>query len=138
MTAKSTKPAANDSVWGADVEELDGVAPINKAELLGIPFLLTGLWFETNKSGIEYAWLEGRYQNGDTFLINDSSTGIRAQMEQYLLIRGKTLEPGEIMDLKILVPKGLRVSEYDVTDERGRDKKAKTYYLTTNGKRAAR
>lgn len=121
--------------WGTDVVELEGVAPRDKAELLDVPFLMTGVWFETNARGIEYVYVEGRLADGETFTINDSSTGIKAQVEQYLASIGKVPAPGEIVDLNVLISKGLRVSEYEIKDERGRDKKARTYYLTTNGKR---
>jgi len=124
----------NITAWGTDVEVLEGVDLLDKSELIGKPFLITGVWFETNKHGIEYAYVEGMFENGVTFEFNDSSSGVRAQLITYLEDRNRMpASPDEIVSLKLAIMKGLRVSTFEVVDVRGRAKTARTYYLTMSG-----
>lgn len=126
------------SAWGADVELLDGVEIVDKAELVGKPFLITQVWLDMGSNEVLYLYVNGVHQDGSTFTFNDSSTtGVKAQMLQHLVSKGIDLQPGAVQDVKIVIPRGLRVSVYDVSDL-GRTKRAKTYYLTTSGRRPQR
>ncbi len=125
------------SAW-ANETALDGVDLIAKDELVGVPFLITAAWFETNKNGVEYAYVEGETGDGTPFTINDSSkVGVRQQVLDYLARIGKddARESGEVVSFRLVIPRGLRVSEFTAKDERGREKAAKTFFLTTAGTR---
>jgi hypothetical protein len=122
--------------WGRDVEILDGVQIRDKAELVERPFLIETVWFETSTRAIEYVYCQAQFENGESFTFNDSSSGVYRQIESYLASKGHKPEIGQEVPVRLVIPEGLRVSEYDVRDDRGRDKKAKTYYLTTSGKKA--
>ena len=126
-----------------DTPVLDGLAIVAKSELVDVPFRITGVQFETNpKSEISYVYVDAEYANGETFTFNDSSSGVRAQVIEYLktLNRDSVVDTGEYEPVSLVIPRGLRFSEFDVkvADEKGRfvDKTARTYYLTTSGKRA--
>lgn len=124
------------TAWGRDVEVLDGLDLLDKTELVGKPFLIETVWFEVGQRSVEYVYVEGQLENGTTFMFNDSSSGVRAQLEAYLQGKGRLPEVGQRVPLRLVVPKGLRFSTYNVIDERGREKPAKTYYLTASGKKA--
>lgn len=121
--------------WGSDVDILDGLELLDKAELVDRPFLIEGVWFETGARAVEYVYVQGQLENGRQFTFNDSSSGVFRQIESYLLTKGHKPEIGQTVPVRLVIPKGLRFSEYEVRDERGREKKAKTYYLTTSGKK---
>lgn len=120
--------------WGSDVDILDGLELVDKAELVGKPFLIESVWFQTGARAVEYVYVQGQYENGAQFTFNDSSSGVYAQVESYLSLKGHKPEIGQPVPIRLVIPKGLRYSEYEVKDDRGREKKAKTYYLTTSGK----
>lgn len=143
-TNTTTNPTTNPTTdWGTESAELlAGADLINKAELLNVPFRMTGFKFTQSvnkKTGqvIGYVWIEFETApGGDRKCFNDASTGIRAQMEAYC--NARELEPDleQWVDVSIVCPKGLRDSEYDTTDERGRPVRGRTFYLTTAGGRA--
>lgn len=130
--------------WGSDpAEVLTGVDLVQKAEMVGTPFLITGVKFTHNpSSNIGYVYVEFELSpGGERRMFNDSSTGVRQQLEEFAGAKGwagakGTIELEKWYDTRVLCPKGLRVSEYDTKDERGRDTKGRTYYLTTSGGRA--
>jgi hypothetical protein len=118
---------------GFDV--IEGFDPIDKAELIGKPFGITAVRFRTNPSGVTYAEVELVNAAGESLALIDSSTGIRDQVAAYLT--SKKLPVGgetEWTDVRLFVPRGLRVSVYDVQAD-GETKQAKTYYLTTKARR---
>lgn len=140
MTTKTTTdtPAVT-SVWGNEpVEVLAGVDLVQKAEMVGVPFKVTGFKFTHNPaSNIGYVYVEFEITpGGERRMFNDSSTGVRQQMEEFAGAKGLKIELEKWYDTAILAPKGLRVSEYDTKDERGRDTKGRTFYLTTSGGRS--
>ncbi len=132
-TAKNTQ--ANGAPEGADV--LDGFEPIDKAALVGKPFLITGVRFRENERDIVFAEVEITQGEGaEPESLQDSSTGVRDQLSAYLVNKGVKFEiGGDWVDVSLYAPRGLRVSEYEVHDAAGRAKQAKTYYLTTQGRR---
>lgn len=123
-----------------DVEELDGLDLINKTELIDVPFLITGVHFETNNSGVQAAYIDGVREDGTTFQFYDSSTGIKAQIVSYLTEKelGHVLDSGETAEVQLGVRGGLRYSDYETApDARGKTRQARTYYLKASGKKAA-
>lgn len=136
----ATKTALTASKWDT-AAPLPGLDLMDKGELVGKEFLITNVWFETNKRQVNYAYVDGEFRDGTAFNFNDSGTGVRAQLIAHLLKTnaiGSDDVPsdGTMFDVAILAPKGLRVSSFDVVDERGQTKKARTYYLTMSGQRA--
>lgn len=127
----TTPKHAADPFEGFDV--IEGFDPIDKAELVGKPFGVTGVRFRTNERSIAFAEVEIVTADGEPAAFQDASTGVRDQLANYLSSKGLAISP-EWADVRLFVPRGLRVSTYDVTDDRGRDKQAKTYYLTTMGR----
>jgi len=129
-------PSGIPTPWGDEVEILDGLDIIDKAELIGRPFLIESVWFEQGARSVEYVYVQAQFENGTGFTFNDSSSGVYKQLESYMSKRGVKPEFGQVVPCKLMIPKGLRVSKFEVQDERGRSKEAKTYYLTTSGKKA--
>lgn len=136
-TAKATKAEApTTTMWdGAETEVLDGLDLIDKAALVGKPFKMTAFKLSVGARDVAYAWVEGVDADGNQFVFNDSSSGVRAEVMDYLSKKGRGDVLDEWFDVAIVAPRGLRYSEYDVKDERGRDKRAKTFYLTKSGRR---
>jgi hypothetical protein len=134
-TTATTAPTSFDALL-ATADTFDGVDITDKATLVGVPFIVTGVWFETGSRGIEYVYMDVMTKTGDTVTINDSSTtGIKAQMREYLAKLGQNPAAGDVVSIALHIPGGLRKTEYDVTDDSGRAKKARTYYLTRSGAR---
>lgn len=145
MATKRISPnaAATMNAWGIEVETLAGVDVLPKTELLDVPFIITGVKLTANDKGTEFVWIEGRRIDKTTFTFNDSSSGVRAQVLALLTEKGldvATLDVWIDLAVPVLVPKGLRVSEYpvDVLNQRNQmeTKMVKTFYLTTSGERA--
>jgi hypothetical protein len=122
----------------ADATVLEGVDLIDKATLVDIPFLITGAKFTVNARDITMVWVEGERIDKTTFTFTDSSTGVLATMLDYVkgVLGGVVPSQDVWTNLRVVAPKGLRVSHYTVKDERGKDRDASTYYLTTSGQRA--
>ena len=123
--------------WGTDVDFIAGADLIDKADLVAKPFLITGVRFEKNARSVEYVYVEAEYPDGETFEFNDSSTtGVKQQLTTYLASKDIAADnsTGEVIPVKLAIPRGLRLSTYEVTDQRGKAKMAKTYYLTGAGR----
>lgn len=121
-----------------DTEQLDGLEVVDKAQLLEVPFRITSLYFETNQRGVSFVYVDAEDADSNGFTFNDSSSGVRQQLVSYLIKseQDSAVESGEVVKMNLVIPKGLRVSNFTVKDDHGRDKAARTYYLTTSGKRA--
>lgn len=123
------------SQWdNADV--IGGRDLLDKSELVGVEFLITGLRFErSTRNGVKFVYVTAERRDGTEFEFNDSSNyGVRRQLTQYLEKKGiepNYDNPDEVHQVNILVPRGLRVSEFEVKDDRGRTKDARIYYLTS-------
>lgn len=102
--------------------------PQGKGHLVGTEFLIVKYGRHASETivGKEFTSLHiVTKEGGEKWIVNDGSTGIH---EQCVTLKA---ELGTICPL--YVPRGLRVSEYDYTDEKtGAVSKAKTYYLNTS------
>lgn len=127
--ASQITPAA----WGKDAfDVLTGTDIVDKAELINQPFLITAVQFKANDRKIESVLITALDAVGQKFCFSDSSsTGVRAQLAQYLVDTGNdaVIDSHEEHPMRLAIMAGLRVSEYDATNERGKAVKAKTYYL---------
>jgi hypothetical protein len=117
--------------FGADAQVIEVQTQNDKAELLGIPFIIREAWLHVNDAGTEFLYLTVETEKDGFKTIADSSTtGVKAQVLRMTAIPDDfTVETGKLSDLSLFASKGLRVSKYDVIDHRGKTKKAKTYYL---------
>lgn len=120
----------------ANAEVIEGFDLVDKAELRGVEFVITGVRFDAGARNVGYVYVDGVNRAGDKFTFNDSSgTGIKSQIIDLLNSKGieVSYESGEVIELQVHVPKGVRVSEYIITDVKGKERNARTYYLTTSG-----
>jgi hypothetical protein len=115
----------------ADVETFQGGSNVrDKKELLGRPFMIGRATFRTGDYG-PYVSLTCVDPANEEFVLNDGSSGIYKQMVDYLHAKGRldssiTRPDSQEYDLRLLVRRGVRVSEYE-TDS---GKPARTYYLS--------
>lgn len=116
------------TAWGKEpITVLTGIDLTDKANLVGAPFLITEVWFTNQRNA--YVWVDAIDINGDRFTFSDSSsTGIRKQIIDLVTDASDAgiVDTGAHKSMRIAVPRGLRVSEYDNPAGKG---KAKTYYL---------
>ncbi len=144
--APTTIVGLPDAWDSADVIELPGNDLVNKQDLLGVPFLITEFSFRANASGNEIVDITALDKSGQPFDFNDSSTGVRKQLIEFLESRDVRVVHGEIHAYRIACLKGLRISEYPVTDRngapvmepgpKGKQRIGRTYYLALSGKKA--
>lgn len=123
------------TTWAQAVDELanvifvaaeefgNGAEKVEKEALLGIRFLILEFKFQTDpKTKRDYVNVLLMAENGKKAWFNDGSTGVFAQLQHFYAKRKLT---GGIR-----CDQGLRVSEYEHTDERtGEISMAKTFYL---------
>jgi hypothetical protein len=96
----------------------------NKDQLIGVPFLAVQWDFHEGDHG-EFVAMKVMTQDGQKFIVNDGSSGIRDQVMAYT---AKTGNYGGLFCLK-----GLRRSNYTYTDkDTGKESPATTYYLDTS------
>lgn len=137
---KATATALPTASWGdKEVQVIGGVDLMDKAELVGKPFMITAYKVTVNERAenpISYVWLEFELEpNGTRYQFNDASTGVRQQMDAWFVAQDLKPALDEWYDAEILAPRGLRFSEYDTKDSRGKAVRGKTFYLTGLGKR---
>jgi hypothetical protein len=101
------------------IQDIDDVITIDKDDLVGHAMVITSWELKlTSDYGAPYVVVKVATADGRHAVFADGSTGIRDQLERY----GHTGP--------ILVPKGLRVSNYQWTDPAdGIAKPAKTFYI---------
>lgn len=123
----------NDLVKKSSV--IEGFDILDKAELLGVEFVITGVWFVSGARNVGYVYMNGVKRDGTKFTFNDASTGIKAQITEMMTKLGKPTDSdtGNVLEVLIHIPRGVRVSEYEIKDVNNKDRKARTYYLTTGG-----
>lgn len=101
-----------------------------KDRLLGVKFLIVSYTlsrskehFDENGEGQVFATARIVTERNEKLFITDGSAGICKQLSQ-LAAQG--------LYGNILVPRGLRVSEYEYTDDKGKRSTARTFYLDTS------
>lgn len=101
----------------------------DKGQLIGVPLALLEWRFNDGQQG-RFVSIRAVAKTGinDTdvrkVIINDGSTGIMRQLDEFTQATGKSAG--------LLVRRGFRVSEYMYEDEKGVQRPAKTYYLDTS------
>jgi hypothetical protein len=97
----------------------------DKSRLIGQELMIVRYGIhKSDLNGRDFSSIHVLTRDGGKYIVNDGSTGIHVQLKEL------KEEQGTVCPL--YVPKGLRVSEYDYTDENdGVTKKARTYYLNT-------
>jgi len=122
--------------WGGEqIETLGGMEVVDKPILAGVTHLITGYKFTYNATRkISYVWCEFESSPGGAKKVyNDSSSqGVRFQMEEFHAAKhnGESFELDTWYDTRLLVPQGLRESEFDTTDNRGAKVRGRAWYLT--------
>jgi len=134
----------NFNAWDS-ADEIEGLDLLDKSHLVEVPFRITSVRFVEGNNGVRRVEVDAENQEGNTFTFQDSSTGVKTQIEQYLALKGldAAIETGEPVEINLIARNGLRVSKYMVPEKgpngqdiRGRYREARTYYLTTSGRRA--
>lgn len=97
-----------------------GFSVVDKATLVNTPFVILRMKFNDGDHGV-FVSCEAVTEDGRKVVINDGSTGIRAQCE-----RIHKTAPGQ----PVLVKRGLTRSDYTYIDEKGTSKAATTFYLS--------
>lgn len=107
-------------VLGNGFEILD-----NKMRLVDVEFVIVRYGEHKSDKGSKgtFATIHVITSNGNKYVVNDGSTGIQEQLKEIKEEHGRVAP--------LYVPRGLRVSEYDYTDEKGNTSKAQTFYLNT-------
>jgi hypothetical protein len=123
------------AAWGSDnVEIFAGHDLTDKKELVGVPFLITGVEIERNEErAYDIAYVYAIDVNGTEFEFSDTSnSGVRTQIQAFMVEKGLNPAPGAgHQAMRLAVMKGLRVSEFKVVDEEtGKNRNAAVYYLT--------
>lgn len=126
---------------GSENETLEGLDLADKEDLKGVPFRILGVQFRISKKNYQMVVVDVETAQGEEFSFQDSSsTGVRAEIVEILekKERDDVVDSGEYFSFlkPIVIPRGLRVSEYDPSETlggRGRTRpgeKRRTYYLT--------
>lgn len=103
----------------------------DKDSLVKVPFLITEFQFNPGEFGGDYIALRViRFDNNERYVIIDGSTGIKEQVARYIAhATGGQYKVGQTYVQPILCKSGLRRSDYDYTDEKGKVTPASTFYI---------
>jgi hypothetical protein len=128
------------AAWGDEpIEEFNGHNLTDKADLIGVPFLIIGVEIErTDGKDYDVAYVYALDTNGTEFEFSDTSTtGVRAQIQAMLVEKDLPPHAGAgFQKLRTVIRQGLRSSEFSVTDEEtGKKRKAVSYYLSAAGRK---
>jgi hypothetical protein len=103
-----------------------GFRVIEKDKVIGVPFIVMEWRFNEGDFG-EFCSAAIVTKNGDKFVINDGSTGIRLQLQ---MVTAARIAQGKVNpQAGLMVPNGLTVSSYE-TEIDGKMTKARTFYLS--------
>lgn len=129
-TTKITKPAPA-GLW-ADADVIAGNEPVDKATLIGKPFLITRIDYGTSsRSQYGMVTVNAVDKAGKEFYFTDASTGVRDQLTKYLTeVKSVDVDwTAGSYDVKLACHGGLRVSTYEVETRPDTYRDAKTYYI---------
>lgn len=93
----------------------------SKDELIDVPFVIARIRFNANDDGVVTFVSVCCYTKDKKVVFNDGSTGVFEQLTTYVAKNDRTTA--------ISCPKGLRVSRYEYTNEKGVTSDAATYYI---------
>jgi len=93
----------------------------SKDELIGVPFVIARIRFNTNDNDEVTFVSVCAYTKDRKVVFNDGSTGIFEQLSAYVSKHDRTTA--------ISCPKGLRVSRYEYVNDKGVTTPAATYYI---------
>lgn len=111
-----------DSGQVAHIQEIDDLVRAQKEALVGVAFVITEWSLNPDGDLGEFVTVKVVTEKGEHRFFSDGSTGIKDQL--------KAAEAKMGGRKPILVPKGLRVSNYMYHDENlGKDIPAATYYI---------
>jgi len=123
LVAAAGVPVENFDDYGTGFKVLE-----DKGKLIKEPFVILEHRFSQGDKGLFASLVIVVKSTNQKLIINDGSTGIR---DQLLKVDEKRTEKGIDVRIPIVVPNGLRVSEYDYADDKtGEVSRAKTYYLS--------
>lgn len=109
----------------ADSELGDGFAMLeSKDVLIGVPVLFLSWSFSEGQYAEEFVSARVITKDGGKYVLNDGGTGIRTQLREFT-----DTHDGRTGGL--LARRGLRRSDYDYTDDKGKTQAASTYYVDT-------
>lgn len=112
-------------VLTADSELGDGFAMLEtKDVLIGTPLIFLSWSFSPGKYDEEFVSARVVTKDGGKYVVNDGGTGIRAQLREFSDSHGGR-QGG------LLARRGLRRSDYEYTDDKGKAQEASTYYVDT-------
>jgi hypothetical protein len=128
------------AAWGDEpMDEFNGHNLTDKADLIGVPFLIIGAEIErTEGKDYDVAYVYALDTHGTEFEFSDtSSTGVRFQIQTMMAEKGLPAHAGAgFQKLRTVIRQGLRSSEFTVTDdESGKKRKATSYYLSAAGRK---
>lgn len=102
----------------------DGFQNVDKERLIDREFVILSYTFTKDKtSDAPFVVVRVVLRDGRKLFFTDGSTGVMSQCRD---LESAGLTGG------IYVARGLRVSRYTVTDDKGKDKEAATYYFDTS------
>lgn len=108
----------------------DGFASIDKEELINKPFLVLAYrinkskdHFDENGEAAEFVIVRIVFESGEKYFFTDGSTGVLTQFQK---LQSHGIYGG------VMAPKGLRVSEYEYTNDSGKKSIAKTFYVNSD------
>lgn len=110
-------------VDASELLETEQFGPIlkDKSVLVGTPFLIVEWFFYPGDFGEDFVSMKVVTMDGRKFIVNDGSTGITAQLRA-------TSEKRNVYG-GMACRKGLRVSEYTYTNDKGVEVPAATFYI---------
>lgn len=129
-TAKAAKTAPT-GLW-ADADVIAGNEPVDKATLIGKPFLINRIDYGTSsRSQYGMVTVNAVDKAGKEFYFTDASTGVRDQLTKYLTeVKKVDVDwTAGSYEVKLACFGGLRASTYETEVRPDTYREAKTYYI---------
>lgn len=136
MTTKTTKPTPAAGLW-TDADVIAGNEPVDKATLIGKPFLITRIDYGTSaRSSYGMVTVNAVDKAGKEFYFTDASTGVRDQLTKYLTeVKAVDVNwTAGSYNVKLACHGGLRVSTYEVETRPDNYREARTFYIVLDAR----
>lgn len=117
-------------ILGQATDELgDGFVEIDKKQLIDVDMILLNWTFAQSKeyAGNEYVIVRAITRDDRKVFFTDGGSGVYKQLKT---LTEKRTDQGHPNPDKGLICHGLRLSEYDYTDDAGKVSRAKTFYVS--------